>query len=108
MTIKQESKIKSEEQVHEQFINNSACVNKELCLFEINMTEEKINSSSSARKISLPSLNNQGMTEKENLSACCNVKRYQIRRVKNKGAVLVLAISYLVTNILYGPSKLCS
>ena len=65
------------------------------------MTEKKINSSSSSKGISLASFNNQDITRKDQLSACCNVKRYQIRRVKNKGAVLVLAISYLVTSILY-------
>ena len=66
------------------------------------MTEENTNSvSSSSKSISLASFNNQGITRKERLSACCNVKRYQIRRVKNKGAVLVLVISYLVTSILY-------
>ena len=65
------------------------------------MTEEKINSSSSSKNISLASFNNQEITKKDQLSACCNVKRYQIRKVKNKGAVLVLAISYLVTSILY-------
>ena len=62
------------------------------------MTEEKVNSSKS---VSLATFNNQEITRKYRLSACCNVKRYQIRRVKNKGAVLVLAISYLVTSILY-------
>ena len=65
------------------------------------MTEENTNSSSSSKSISLASFNNQGITRKERLSACCNVKHYQIRRVKNKGALLVLAISYLVTSILY-------
>ena len=65
------------------------------------MTEKKKNSSSSSKSISLASFNNQEITRKDQLSACCNVKRYQIRRVKNKGAVLVLAISYLVTSILY-------
>ena len=65
------------------------------------MTEENTNSSSSSKSISLASFNNQGITRKERLSACCNVKHYQIRRVKNKGAVLVLVISYLVTSILY-------
>ena len=65
------------------------------------MTEENTNSSSSSKSISLASFNNQGITRKERLSACCNVKYYQIRRVKNKGDVLILAISYLVTSILY-------
>ena len=65
------------------------------------MTEEKINSSSSSKSISLASFNNQEVTRKDKLRACCNVKCYQIRRVKNKGAVLVLAISYLVTSTLY-------
>ena len=65
------------------------------------MTEDNTNSSSSSKSISLASFNNQGITSKEKLSACCNVKHYQLRRVKNKGAVLVLAISYLVTSILY-------
>ena len=65
------------------------------------MMEENTNSSSSSKSISLASFNNRGITRKERLSACCNVKHYQIRRVKNKGAVLVLAISYLVTSILY-------
>ena len=65
------------------------------------MTEENTNSSSSSKSISLASFNNRGITRKERLSACCNVKHYQIRRVKNKGAVLVLAISYLVTSIFY-------
>ena len=65
------------------------------------MTENNTNSSSSLKSISLASFNNQEITSKEKLSACCNVKHYQIRRVKNKGAVLILAISYLVTNILY-------
>jgi peptide/histidine transporter 3/4 len=65
------------------------------------MTEENINYCSSSKSISLPSLNNQEITTKDKLSTCCNVKRYQIRRVKNKGAVLVLVISYLVTSILY-------
>ena len=65
------------------------------------MTEEKINSSSSSKRVLLASLNNQGIIRKDKLSACCNVKRYQIRRVKNKGALLVLVISYLVTSIIY-------
>ena len=65
------------------------------------MTEENTNSSSSSKSISLASFNNQGITSNDKLSACCNVKRHQIRRVKNKGAVLVLAISYLVTSIIY-------
>ena len=65
------------------------------------MTEENTNSSSSSKIISLASFNNRGITRKERLSACCNVKHYQIRRVKNKGALWVLAISYLVTSILY-------
>ena len=67
------------------------------------MTEENTNSSSSSKSISLASFNNQRITRKERLlsACCCNVKHYQIRRVKNKGAVLVLAISYLVTSILY-------
>ena len=65
------------------------------------MTEEKINSSSSSKSVSLANFNNQEIIRKYQLSACCNVKRYQIRRVKNKGAVLILAISYLVTSILY-------
>ena len=63
--------------------------------------EESTNSSSSSKSISLASFNNQGITRKERLSAYCNVKYYQVRRVKNKGAVLILAISYLVTSILY-------
>jgi hypothetical protein len=65
------------------------------------MTEENTNSSSSSRSISLPSFNDQGITSKDKLSTCCNVKRYQIRRIKNKGAILVLIISYLVTSTLY-------
>ena len=65
------------------------------------MTEEKINSSSSSKSISLASFNNQEFSKKDKLSACCNVKHYQIRRVKNEGAVLVLAISYLVVSIFY-------
>jgi peptide/histidine transporter 3/4 len=54
-----------------------------------------------SKSISLPSFNNQETTSKDRLSICCNVKHYQIRRVKNKGAVLVLVISYLVTSIPY-------
>ena len=65
------------------------------------MTEENTNSSSSSKSISLASFNNQGITSNDKLSACCNVKRHQMRRVKNKEAVLVLAISYLVTSIIY-------
>ena len=65
------------------------------------MTEKKINSSSSSKSISLASFNNQVFSKKDKLSTCCNVKRYQIRRVKSKGAVLVLAISYLVISIFY-------
>jgi ABC-type Fe3+-siderophore transport system permease subunit len=65
------------------------------------MTEENIKSSSSSKRISLSSFSNQGITTKDKLSTCCILKRYQIRRVKNKGAVLVLVISYLVTSILY-------
>ena len=63
------------------------------------MIKENTNSSSSSKRISLASFNNQEITRKDKLSTCCNVKRYQIRRVKNKGAVLVLVISYLVTSI---------
>jgi peptide/histidine transporter 3/4 len=66
------------------------------------MTEEN---ASSSKNISLPSFSNQGIISKDNLSTCCNVKHYQIRRVKNKGAILVLVISYLVTSILYYLSK---
>ena len=62
------------------------------------MTEKMINSSKSN---SLASFNNKECSRKDRLSAYCNVKRYQIRRVKNKGAVLVLAISYLVISIFY-------
>ena len=65
------------------------------------MTEKKIYSSNSSKRISLASFNNQGTTRKDKLNICCNVERYQIRRVKNKGALLVLAISYLVTSIFY-------
>ena len=65
------------------------------------MIKENTNSSSSSKSISLASFNNQEITIKDKLSTCCNVKRYQIRRVKNKGAVLVLVISYLVTSIFY-------
>ena len=65
------------------------------------MTEEKIYSSGSSKRNLLANFNKKGITSKQKLSACCNVKHYQIRRVKNKGAVLVLAISYLVTSILF-------
>ena len=65
------------------------------------MTEEKINSSSSSKSITLESFSNKECSRKDTLSACCNVKCYQIRRVKNKGAVLVLVISYLVIGIFY-------
>jgi peptide/histidine transporter 3/4 len=65
------------------------------------MREENMKSSSSSKSISLPSFSNQGITTKNKLRTCCNVKRYQIRRVKNKGAILVLVISYLVTSALY-------
>ena len=63
------------------------------------MTENT--NSSSSKGISLASFNNQGITKKDKLSAYCNIKYHQIRKVKNKGAVLTLAISYLVTSILY-------
>ena len=66
-----------------------------------NMIEKKVNSPSSSKRISLASFNNQGINTKDKLSTCCNVKYYQIRIVKNKGAILVLAISYLVTSIFY-------
>ena len=72
----------------------------ELYLFK-NMTKENSNSSSSLKSILLPSLNNQGINSKDKLSTCCNVKHYQIRRVKNKGAVLVLAINYLITGVFH-------
>ena len=65
------------------------------------MTEVNTNTPSSLKSILLPSLTNQGINSKDKLSTCCEVKRYQIRRVKNKGAVLVLAISYLVTSVFY-------
>ena len=65
------------------------------------MTEKKINSSNSSKSISLASFSNKECSRKDTLSACCNVKRYQIRRVKNKGAVLVLVMSYLVIGIFY-------
>ena len=73
---------------------------QELKLLKI-MTEENTNLLSSSKSISLASFNNQGITRKDKLSACCNIKWHQIRRVKNKGAVLVLVISYLVTSIIY-------
>ena len=73
---------------------------QELKLLKI-MTEENTNLMSSSKSISLASFNNQGITRKDKLSACCNIKCHQIRRVKNKGAVLVLVISYLVTSIIY-------
>jgi dipeptide/tripeptide permease len=72
------------------------------------MTEENMKSSSSSKSISLPSFSNQGITSKDKLSTCCNVKRYQIRRVKNKGAILVLVISYLVTSTLYFLAKIAA
>ncbi len=37
----------------------------------------------------------------QELSTCCNIKCYRIRRVKNKGVVLVLILSFLVTSTLY-------
>ena len=64
------------------------------------MTEENTNSTNSSKSILLASLT-QEITSKDKLRACCNVKCYQIRRVKNKGALLVLAISYLVSSALY-------
>ena len=65
------------------------------------MTEENVNSSSSLKSISLPSLNNQEINSNDKPTTCCSAKRYQIRRVKTKGAVLILVISYLVTTTLY-------
>ena len=74
-------------------------IKSHICL--IIMTEKKINSSNSSKSISLASFSNKECSRKDTLSACCNVKRYQIRRVKNKGAVLVLVMSYLVIGIFY-------
>ncbi len=62
------------------------------------MTEE--NTIPSSCNISLPSLNNLGFNSKDEI-ICCNVKHYRIRRVKNKGAILVLILSHLVTSIFY-------
>lgn len=59
------------------------------------MTEENINSSSYFTiKFKQPGNQFQGQT---NYLLLQGTKRYQIRRVKNKGAVLILVISYLVT-----------
>ena len=41
-----------------------------------------------------------GLTTKEQMKLCCK-PTYQPRRVKNKGAILVIAWSYLITNICY-------
>ena len=63
------------------------------------MTEENINSSSYfTRKFKQPGIQFQGQTDYLLLQGA---KRYQIRRVKNKGAVLILVIRYLVTTMLY-------
>ncbi len=63
------------------------------------MTEEDTRSSS--YNISLPSLNNQGINSKNKIIICCDIKHYRIRRVKSKGAILVLVVSYLVTSVFY-------
>ena len=65
------------------------------------MAEESTQSSTSIKHYSLFSLNNLGISSKDELRICCNVPRYQIRRVKNKGAILVLILSYLVISTLY-------
>ena len=48
-------------------------------------------------------LNNPGIGSKDELStrSCCNIKHYRIRRVRSKGAVLVLILSYLVSSTLH-------
>ena len=65
------------------------------------MAEESTQSSTSLKHYSLFSLNNLGISSKDELRTCCNIPRYQIRRVKNKGAILVLILSYLVISTLY-------
>ena len=46
------------------------------------------------------SLLNRGLSNQDGLKACCR-PRYQMRRVKNKGAIVVLLLSYLVMSTLY-------
>ena len=65
------------------------------------MTEENTQSPTSLKHYSLQSLNNLGISSKDELRTCCNVPRYQIRRVNSSGAILVVILSYLVTSTLY-------
>ena len=67
----------------------------------LKMTEENTQPSTSLKHYSLLNLNNLGISSKDELRTCCNVPRYQIRRVNNKGAILVLILSYLVISTLY-------
>ena len=65
------------------------------------MTEENTQSPTSLKHYSLQSLNNLGISSKDELRTYCNVPRYQIRRVNSNGAILVVILSYLVTSTLY-------
>ena len=75
------------------------CTNCEQYLLKA--MEENTKSSSSLKCILLPSLDNQGINSKNEISTCCDVKHYRIRRVKSKGAILVLVVSSLMTNTIY-------
>ena len=44
---------------------------------------------------------NLGINSKDERSTCCNIKHYWIRRAKNKGALLILIFSNLVTSTLH-------
>ena len=65
------------------------------------MTEVNTQLPTSLQHYSLRSLNNLGISSKDELRTCCNITCYQIRRVNNKGAILVLILSYLVISTLY-------
>ena len=41
---------------------------------------------------------NEHITVKERINSCCK-PRYQVRKLKNKGAIMVLAWNFLVTSV---------
>ena len=63
---------------------------------ELERTENELETSANVEKISSRP---DTITTKECLQTYCRVK-YQIRKVKNKGAILVLVWSFLVSGLL--------
>ena len=65
------------------------------------MASENKESSTFFKHFLLLDLNNLGINSKSEQSICCGATGYKMRKVKHKGSILVLMLSYLVISLFY-------